>query len=38
VIVGENPGSKSEKAQKLGISIWKNKDLKERSEIFVKYN
>lgn len=38
VIVGENPGSKSEKAQKLGITIWKNDDLKERAEIFNKYN
>ncbi len=30
VIVGDNPGSKFEKAQKLGIEIWSEEDLKER--------
>ena len=30
VIVGENPGSKYDKAQQLGIEIWKEEDLKER--------
>ena len=32
VIVGENPGSKYEKAEKLGITIWNEKDL----ETYVK--
>lgn len=38
VIVGENPGSKSEKATKLGIEIWNQEKLYELREIFTKYN
>ena len=33
VIVGENPGSKYEKAQKLGITIWYEEDLKTHLKI-----
>lgn len=32
VIVGENPGSKYEKAQELGIPIWTEKDFSEKSK------
>ena len=35
VIVGENPGSKYDKAQKLGITIWNDEEV---NEIFDKYN
>ena len=38
VIVGENPGSKETKAKELGITIWTENSLKERSDIFSKYN
>ena len=38
VIVGENPGSKYDKAQTLGIEIWNVEKLRELSEIFEKFN
>ncbi len=38
VIVGENPGSKYEKAKSLNITIWKEEDLLKRNDIFKKMN
>lgn len=37
VIVGSDPGSKYDKALELGITIWKEEDLKNMKEIFTKY-
>jgi DNA ligase (NAD+) len=38
LILGENPGSKYDKAVELGIPIWTEKTLKTMSDIFTKYN
>lgn len=38
VIVGEDPGSKYDKAKSLNIEIWNQDKLKEMEEIFTKYN
>lgn len=38
VIVGEDPGSKYDKAKSLNIEIWNQEKLKEMEEIFTKYN
>lgn len=38
VIVGEKPGSKYDKALNLGIEIWDQDKLKEKNNIFTKYN
>ncbi len=37
VIVGENPGSKYDKAVSLGITIWREDELKGMSDVFDKY-
>ncbi len=37
VIVGENPGSKYDKALELGIKIWNESDLASMSDIFERY-
>lgn len=37
VIVGENPGSKYDKAKELGIPIWGEEELAKMSDIFTKY-
>ena len=37
LIMGESPGSKKEKAEKLRITIWDENKLKEMSEIFTKF-
>lgn len=37
LILGENPGSKYDKAVELGIPIWNEDTLREMSEIFTKY-
>ncbi|HBA37864.1 MAG TPA: DNA ligase [Firmicutes bacterium] len=37
VIVGENPGSKYDKAVELGVTIWREEDLKANSDIFDRY-
>lgn len=38
VIVGENPGSKYDKAVSLGITIWNEEELAKRKEIFERYS
>lgn len=37
LILGENPGSKYDKAVELGIPIWNEEVLKSMSDVFVKY-
>lgn len=37
VIVGENPGSKYDKARELGITIWKEEDLAKLNDVFSRY-
>ncbi len=37
VIVGENPGSKYDKAVSLGVPIWTEETLKNMSDVFTKY-
>lgn len=37
VIVGENPGSKYDKAVELGIPIWKEEDLANLKDVFTRY-
>lgn len=37
LILGENPGSKYDKAKELGIPIWTEETLKEMKEVFTKY-
>lgn len=37
LILGENPGSKYDKAVELGIPIWNEEVLRSMSEVFVKY-
>lgn len=38
LILGENPGSKYDKAVELGIPIWTEETLKEMKDIFTKYD
>ncbi len=37
VVVGENPGSKYDKAVSLGVPIWTEETLKNMSDVFTKY-